>query len=248
MTQVTDANDVDALAQAYQVFLATGDRPTLIIVHSHIGYGAPHKQDTAKAHGEPLGPREARLTKEFLGFSPATSFVVPDGVREHFDANLGARGARIHRKWDETFAHYKLQYPDLGDQIERIRGSELPVDWESCLTGFSPSAKGMSTREASGKVLNALAARIPWLMGGAADLAPSTDTRLAFEFAGDFEAERDLGDRLGRNVHFGIREHAMCAIVNGMALSGLRAFAAGFLIFTDYARGAIRLASLIECP
>ncbi len=194
------------------------------------------------------GAEEVRLTKEFFGFSPDKSFVVPDGVREHFSANMGARGAKAHRAWDTTFAKYRAQYPDLGDQIERIRGHGLPEGWEKALPSFPPSASGMSTRDASGKVLNALAERIPWIVGGAADLSPSTKTRLVFEFAGDFQPGGNIGDYRGRNMHFGVREHAMCAMVNGMTLTGLRAFGSGFLIFTDYARGAIRLSSLMDLP
>ncbi|MBN9564354.1 MAG: transketolase [Alphaproteobacteria bacterium] len=248
VTTVGDPNDPLLLDRAYRVFHETTDRPTLIIVHSHIGYGAPHKQDSPTAHGEPLGAEEVRLTKEFFGFSPDKNFVVPDGVREHFTANMGARGTKAHRAWDENFARYRAQYPDLGDQIERIRGRGLPEGWEKALPSFAPSASGMSTRDASGKVLNALAQRIPWIVGGAADLSPSTKTRLVFEFAGDFQPGGNIGDYRGRNMHFGVREHAMCAMVNGMTLTGLRAFGSGFLIFTDYARGAIRLSSLMELP
>jgi transketolase len=248
VTRVTDPNDLELLERAYQTFLATTGRPTLIVVHSHIGYGAPHKQDSPTAHGEPLGAEEARLTKEFFGFSPDQTFVVPDGVRKHFAANLGARGARLHKEWDQTFKRYRAQYPDLADQIDHIQRREMPDGWEKALPTFPPSAAGMSTRDASGKVLNAVAAKVPWLLGGAADLAPSTKTRLTFEFAGDFEPTGELGDYRGRNFHFGIREHAMCAVVNGMVLTGLRAFGSGFLIFTDYARGAIRLSSLMDLP
>jgi transketolase len=248
VVSVSDPNDPLLLDRAYKAFHETNDRPTLIIVHSHIGYGAPHKQDSPTAHGEPLGVEEVRLTKEFFGFSPDKNFVVPDGVREHFAANMGARGAKAHRAWDENFAKYRAQYPDLGDEIERIRGHGLPDGWEKALPSFAPSASGMSTRDASGKVLNALAERIPWIVGGAADLSPSTKTRLVFEFAGDFQPGGNIGDYRGRNMHFGVREHAMCAMVNGMTLTGLRAFGSGFLIFTDYARGAIRLSSLMDLP
>jgi transketolase len=246
--RVTDPNDFDSLARGYQAFLNDKDRPTLIIVHSHIGYGAPHRQDTASAHGEPLGADEVRLTKEFFGFDPNQSFVVPDGVRAHFHKNFGARGAALRAAWNMAFVRYRAQYPDLGDQIERLQKRDLPNGWDSALPAFAPSATGMSTRDASGKILNAVAARVPWLAGGAADLAPSTKTLLTFEFAGDYQAGGPLGDHHGRNFHFGVREHAMCAAVSGMTLCGLRAFASGFLIFTDYARGAIRLASLMELP
>ena len=230
-------------------FLRTEDRPTLIIVHSHIGYGAPHKQDSPEAHGEPLGEEEVRLTKEFFGFDPAQDFVVPDGVREHFAAQLGARGAQLERAHGKTmFERYRNQYPDLAEQVDCMSRRGLPPEWESALPVFPPSATGLSTRDASGKVLNAVAERIPWIIGGAADLAPSTKTRLTFDAAGDFQPDGPLGDHRGRNMHFGVREHAMCAAVNGMTLTGLRAFGSGFLIFTDYARGAIRLASLMDLP
>ncbi len=248
VVRVTDPNDLDRVERAYRAFLATADRPTLIVVHSHIGYGAPHKQDSPTAHGEPLGVEEVRLTKEFFGFDPDRSFVVPAEVPAHFAANLGARGARLHREWTEASRRYRAQYPDLGEQLERLARRDLPAGWETTLPVFPPSETGLSTRDASGKVLNAVAAKLPWLLGGAADLTPSTKTGLTFEFAGDFQPEGPLGNYRGRNLHFGVREYAMCAAVNGMALTGLRAFGAGFLIFTDYARGAIRLASLMDLP
>jgi transketolase len=246
--RVTDANDTDRIEQAYQAFLRTGDRPTLIIVHSHIGYGAPHKQDSPEAHGEPLGEDEVRLTKQFFGFDPGQSFVVPDGVREHFAGQLGARGAGLSRAWRSMFQRYREEHPDLAEQVAAINARALPAGWEAALPVFPPNATGLSTRDASGQVLNAVAKRVPWIIGGAADLAPSTKTRLTFDAAGDFEAAGPLGAYTGRNMHFGVREHAMCAAVNGMTLCGLRAFGSGFLIFTDYARGAIRLASLMELP
>jgi transketolase len=246
--RVTDPNDLDQMERSYRTFLSNKTRPSLIIVHSHIGYGAPHRQDTPSAHGEPLGADEVRLTKEFFGFDPDQSFAIPEGVRAHFAANFGARGAGLHKAWDSAFARYRAQYPDLAHQLDCLRTRDLPAGWDAGLPTFAPSATGISTRDASGKILNALAERVPWLAGGAADLAPSTKTRLTFEFAGDFQASGHLGDHRGRNFHFGVREHAMCAAVNGMTLSGMRAFASGFLIFTDYARGAIRLASLMELP
>jgi transketolase len=246
--RVTDANDIDVLEQAFRTFLRTQGQPTLIIVHSHIGYGAPHKQDSPEAHGEPLGDEEVRLTKQFFGFDPAQDFVVPEGVREHFAEHLGARGAHLNSEWQATFQRYRAQYPDLAEQITCMSKRGLPAGWETALPVFPPSPTGLSTRDASGKVLNAVAERLPWIIGGAADLAPSTKTRLTFEFAGDFQAGGTHGDYRGRNMHFGIREHAMCAAVNGMTLTGLRAFGSGFLIFTDYARGAIRLASLMDLP
>jgi transketolase len=246
--RVTDPNDTELVARALDKYLATKDRPTLIVVHSHIGYGAPHKQDTSAAHGEPLGPEEVRLTKEFFGFSPDEFFVVPPGVRERFAAKMGARGSGLRKEWDGMFARYKAQYPDLADNLERMRTRDLPPDWQKALPTFPPSASGISTRDASGKVLNAVAQKVPYILGGAADLYPSTKTRLEFEFAGDFQPKGELGDYKGRNFHFGIREHAMCAMVNGMVLTGLRAFGSGFLIFTDYARGSVRLSSLMDIP
>jgi transketolase len=242
--QVADANDIEAMTLALMTFEGTHDRPTLVIVHSHIGWGAPHKQDTAAAHGEPLGAEEARGAKQFYGFDPDASFAVPAGVREHFAAHFGLRGSGAHEAWRARFAAYRLQYPDLAAQIEQMQQRGLPADWDAALPVFAPDAKGLATRDASGKVLNAVAARVPWLLGGAADLAPSTKTTLAFDFAGAFEPASPAG----RNFHFGIREHAMCAAASGMALSGLRPFAASFLVFTDYARGAIRLAAMMGLP
>ncbi|MDE2238927.1 MAG: transketolase [Rhodospirillales bacterium] len=248
VTTVADANDLTLLDRAYRNFLKTTDKPTLILVHSQIGYGAPNLQGSPKAHGEPLGEAELRGAKEFFGFAPDESFVVPPEVPAHFAAGLGARGATARDAWDQLLARYHEDYPDLAGQVDAIQAGALPENWEDGLPSFPPDAKGMATRDASGKVLNALAQRIPWLLGGAADLSPSTKTNLTFEGAGSFEAPGLAGNYLGRNFHFGIREHAMVAAVNGMALSGLRAYAAGFLIFTDYARGAIRLSALMELP
>ena len=246
VTTVADPNDLTLLDRAYQVFLKTTDRPTLVLVHSHIGYGAPHLQDSPKAHGEPLGDAELKLTKEFFGFPPDRSFVVPEEVPKHFAAGIGARGAAAHAEWNRLRAGYRDAHPELAKQVDAIETGTLPDGWDPTLPAFPPDAKGIATRDASGKVLNALAQRIPWLLGGAADLAPSTKTNLTFEGAGSFEAPGPVGDYHGRNFHFGIREHAMVAAVNGMTLSGLRAFGSGFLIFTDYARGAIRLSALME--
>jgi transketolase len=248
VTTVADANDLTLLDRAYQIFLKNTDRPTLILVHSHIGYGAPNLQGSPKAHGEPLGEAELRLTKEFFGFSPEESFVIPPEVPKHFAAGIGARGAAAHAEWDKLLAGYRNAYPELAKQVEAIHAGTLPEGWDATLPSFPPDEKGMATRDSSGKVLNALAQRIPWLLGGAADLAPSTKTNLTFEGAGSFEAPGSVGDYHGRNFHFGIREHAMVAAVNGMTLSGLRAFGSGFLIFTDYARGAIRLSAIMELP
>ena len=242
--QVPDANEIEATTLALSTFEATDNRPTLVIVHSHIGYGAPHQQDTAAAHGEPLGVDEARAAKQFYGFDPDASFAVPDGVREHFHAHFGRRGTGAHEAWCERFAAYRAQYPELAAQIDQMQRRELPGAWDSLLPAFEPDAKGLATRDASGQVLNAIAAHVPWLLGGAADLAPSTKTTLASDFAGAFEPSSPAG----RNVHFGIREHAMCAVASGMALSGLRPFAASFFVFTDYCRGAIRLAAMMGLP
>jgi transketolase len=241
---VPDANDIEATALALKTFENTHDRPTLIIVNSHIGWGAPHKQDSAAAHGEPLGVEETRGAKEFYGFDPDVSFAVPEGVREHFSAQFGLRGSSAHEGWRAAFAAYRAQYPDLAAQIEQMQRHELPEGWDAVLPTFEANAKGLATRDASGQVLNVIAARLPWLLGGAADLSPSTKTELRFDFAGVFEP----ASHAGRNFHFGIREHAMCAAASGMALSGLRAFAASFLVFTDYCRGSIRLAAMMGLP
>jgi len=248
VVEVSDANDLDELSRAYEVFLATADRPTLIVVHSHIGYGSPHKHDSREAHGEPLGADELRLTKEFYGWDPDASFVVPPGVRAQFRAGLGRRGAGALRGWRARFADYRRRYPELAAQVERLRRRELPAAWDAKLPAFAPDAKGLATRESSGKVENAIAAQLPWLLGGAADLAPSTKTRLDFEAAGDFQAPDRGGSYAGRNFHFGLREHAMCAIANGLALSDLRPYASSFLIFSDYCRAATRLSAMMELP
>ncbi|MHB1678699.1 MAG: transketolase family protein [Sulfuriferula sp.] len=248
VTRVADANDLDLLTRSYNTFRETHDRPTLIIVQSHIGYGAPHKQDTKEAHGEPLGVEEVRLAKEFYGWDPDVQFHVPDGVQVHFKEQLGRRGAAAHNAWIKLFATYRQQYPDLAEQIDRMQRRDLPEGWDSALPMSPADAKGMATRDASGKALNAIAAKMPWLLGGAADLGPSTKTHLSFEFAGDFQVPGEAGDYRGSNIHYGVREHAMCAISNGLSLSNLRPYAASFLVFTDYCRGALRLAAMMEIP
>ncbi len=248
VTRVSDANDLEMLTRGYQIFHDTPDRPTLIIVQSHIGYGAPHKQDTRQAHGEPLGLEEVRLAKEFFGCDPDAQFDVPDGVMAHFKEQLGRRGATVRAAWEKLFAAYRQQYPDLADQIDRMQRRELPPAWDSTLPTFPADAKGMATRDSSGKVLNAIAAKVPWMLGGAADLAPSTRTHLSFEFAGEFQAPGHGGDYRGRNFHFGIREHAMCAIASGLSLARLRSYASSFFIFTDYCRGALRLSAMMDLP
>ena len=253
---VADANDIELLAQCLQQFCDTQDLPTLVIVQSHIGYGAPHKQDEKEAHGEPLGAEEVRLTKEFYGFDPDAQFAVPAGVQAHFSAHFGQRGADAHAAWQALYDAYQKQYPDLAQQLAALQRGRLPEDWDAALPRFKPDVKGLATRDAAGQVLNAIAARVPWLLGGAADLAPSTKTHLDFDFSGSFEPpvataapnEGESGSHAGRNFHFGIREHAMCAAASGMALAGLRPFAASFLVFSDYARGAIRLAAMMGLP
>uniref|UniRef100_E6PSR9 transketolase n=1 Tax=mine drainage metagenome TaxID=410659 RepID=E6PSR9_9ZZZZ len=252
VVRVADANDLDALTRSFQSFIDTDDRPTLVIVQSHIGYGAPHKQDTKEAHGEPLGIEEVRLAKEFFGFDPTVQFAVPDGVQAHFGAQFGERGASAHANWTTQFDAYRAQYPDLALQIVQMQRRALPDDWDGALPSFAADPKGIATRDASGKVLNAIAAHMPWLLGGAADLAPSTKTHLTFDFAGDLQPPSDHTDRAhayaGRNLHFGVREHAMCAVANGLSLSKLRPFAASFFVFTDYCRGAIRLSAMMGIP
>jgi transketolase len=248
---VADANDLEALTRGLQAFIDTHDRPTLVIVRSHIGWGAPHKHDTRQAHGEPLGAAEARLAKQAYGFDPDAQFAVPEGVRSHFEAHFGRRGARAHAAWRARFAAYRAQYPQLAGQIDRMQRRELPDGWEDALPSFLADAKGLATRDSSGQVLNAIAEKVPWLLGGAADLAPSTKTRLDFAGAGEFEPPSNgdaAGSHAGRNLHFGVREHAMCATASGLALSKLRPFAASFFIFTDYCRGAIRLGAMMELP
>jgi transketolase len=244
VTRVGDANDRDMLTRAFKTFQATTDRPTLIIVDSHIAYGAPNKQDTSAAHGEPLGEAEIRLTKRAYGWPEDAKFLVPDGVYERFGEFLGKRGNAAREAWMAKFAEYKRKYPELADHLQKMQQRGLPDGWDAEIPTFAADAKGMAGRDASGKVENAIAKRVPWLIGGSADLAPSTKTRLTFEGAGDFEA----GSYAGRNFHFGIREHAMGSILNGMSLSKIRPFGSGFLIFSDYMRAPVRLSALMEIP
>jgi transketolase len=244
VTRVGDANDLEMLECAFRTFRNEKERPTLIIVDSHIAYGAPNKQDTSAAHGEPLGEQEIQLAKRHYGWPEDAKFVVPDGVREHFQAGIGARGQALRDAWMAKFEAYKRQYPELADLGYRMLRRELPEGWDKGLPTFAADPKGIATRDASGKVLNVLAKNVPWLLGGSADLGPSCKTRLTFEGAGDLSAE-NCG---GRNLHFGIREHAMGAILNGLSLSKIRPFGSGFLIFSDYGRAAIRLSALMEIP
>jgi transketolase len=240
---VADANDLETAERAFQAFRAEDERPTLIVVHSHIGYGTP-VEDTPKAHGEPLGPDGVKATKRFFGWPEDAEFLVPDGVVEHFADGIGARGREAREAWEAQFADYRAAHPDLADEIDRMQRRALPDGWDAAIPEFPADPKGIASRDSSAQVLNAVAQRVPWLVGGAADLAPSTKTRLTFDGAGDFTPE----ERSGRNFHFGIREFASAAIANGLALSKLRPFWSGFLIFSDYARGAIRLSALMEIP
>ncbi len=242
--RVGDANDLERLRDAFEIFKKTNDRPTLIIVDSHIAYGAPGKQDTSGAHGEPLGEETIRKTKAFYGWPEDAKFLVPDEVVKNFADGIGARGAQLNAAWETLFAQYKQEYPELALEIEQMQRRELPAGWDKDLPVFPADPKGLASRESSGKVLNAIAKNHPWLLGGAADLATSTKTRLTFPGAGDFQAD----DYSGRNFHFGVREHAMAAIGNGLALCKLRPFVSGFFIFTDYCRAPIRLAALMEIP
>ncbi len=244
VTRVGDANDLAMLDRAFDTAKKITDRPTLIIVDSHIGYGSPTKQDTHAAHGEPLGEEEIKLTKRFYGWPEDAKFLVPEGVREHFAAGMGARGARRRGEWMALFESYKAKYPAQADALYRMQHRQLPEGWDKGLPSFPPDAKGVAGRDASAKVMNAVAQNIPWIIGGSADLAPSTKTRLTFEGAGDFEA----GSYGGRNFHFGIREHAMGAILNGLSLCKVRPYGSGFLIFSDYGRAPIRLAAIMEIP
>jgi transketolase len=242
--RVGDANDLERIEQAIGVFRETKGRPTLIVLDSHIGYGSPHKHDKSAAHGEPLGEEEVRLAKRSYGWPEEAQFLVPDQVREHFAAGIGARGAAAHRGWTEMFASYRASHPALASEIDQMQRRDLPDGWDKSLPVFPADAKGLAGREASGKVLNVLAQSIPWFLGGSADLGPSNKTTLTYEGAGNFQAASPGG----KNLHYGIREHAMAAIVNGLSLSKLRAFGATFFIFSDYARPAIRLSALMELP
>ncbi len=244
VTRVADANDLSKLAHAYQTFLNTKDRPTLIVVDTHIGYGSPHKQDSSESHGEPLGEAEVKLTKQFYGWPEDAKFLVPDGVYDQFKNGVGKRGAEAQAAWATKFAEYNAKFPELADALNRIQAGKLPDGWDKDLPAFPADAKGMATRDSSGKVLNVLAKNIPWLIGGSADLAHSNKTNLTFEGAGDFYPN----EYHGRNLHFGVREHAMGAAVNGLTSSKLRAFSATFFNFSDYMRPSMRLGALMEIP
>jgi transketolase len=240
---VTDANDTEAFAKALSVFKEATGKPTLIIVDSHIGWGSPNRQDTKEAHGEALGAEEVALTKKFYGW-PDEKFLVPDGVYDTFKNGIGKRGGELRDAWMKQFEAYKKEFPALADDLHKMLFRQLPDGWDKDLPTFPTDAKGVASRDSSGKVINIMAKNVPWLMGGAADLYPSTKTRLTFDGAGEFEA----ATRGGRNMHFGIREHAMAAIANGLALCKIRPFASTFFIFTDYCKPAIRLSAIMELP
>src|ERR1700739_571507 len=244
VTRVSDANDLLQLSRGYKTFLNTTDRPTLIVVDSHIGYGSPHKQDSYEAHGEPLGEAEVKLAKQNYGWPEDAKFLVPDGVYQNFQNGIGARGADERTKWNTLFAEYTKKFPELAGRLNKMQKRALPDGWDKNLPNFPADPKGMTTRESSGKVLNALAQNIPWIVGGSADLAKSNKTNLVFEGAGDFFTN----EFKGRNIHFGVREHGMGAAVNGLTLSGLRGFSAPFFNFSDYMRASMRLAALMEIP
>jgi transketolase len=242
--RVSDANDLARIQEALKHFYESKGRPTLIIVSSHIGYGSPHKQDTSGVHGEPLGPEEVKLTKKAYGWPEDAQFLVPDGVYDYFAQGVGKRGADLHAAWNDLLKKYEQQFPDLGKELHAIQTRELPEGWEKALPTFPADPKGLAGRDVSAKIENAVGPKIPWLIGGSADLTPSTKTRLTFEGAGDFQS----GTYGGRNLHFGVREHVMAALLNGLAVSKLRPFGSQFLIFSDYARGSIRLSALMEIP
>jgi transketolase len=244
VTRVGDANDLEMLERAFKTFQRCDDRPTLIIVDSHIAYGSPNKQDTSAAHGEPLGEEEIKLTKRNYGWPEDARFFIPDEAPRHFQEVMGKRGRDLRKAWMAKFSEYKNRYPDLADHLYRMQHRQLPDGWEKDLPTFPPDPKGVASRDASGKVLNAVAKNVPWVIGGSADLAPSTKTRLTFDGAGEFRAH-DYG---GRNFHFGVREHAMASILNGMSHCKVRAYGSSFLIFSDYCRPAIRLSALMELP
>lgn len=239
---VADGNDLAALEAAYQTFVKTDDAPTLIVVESHIGWGSPNKQDSHSAHGEPLGDDEIKLTKEVYGWPTEPKFYVPDGVYEHFQSGIGARGAKLHADWVSLFQNYQAEYPELAKELELIQSRQLPEGWDRELPTYAADAKGKASRDVGGEALNAIAKTVPWLIGGSADLAPSTKTLI--KGADPFQA----ASYQGRNLHFGIREHAMAAAVNGMAVTRVRPYGATFLVFSDYCRNSIRLAAIMEIP
>ena len=241
---VADANDVQAIYDGLEAFKRHTGQPTLIVLDSHIGYGSPNKQDTADAHGAPLGEDEVKLTKRAYGWPEDAQFLVPDEVYAHCQAGIGTRGEAARKQWGELFTAYKAKHPHEAGEVELMQSGALPPDWDADLPVFDADEKGIAGRAASGKVLNALAQKIPWMLGGSADLGPSNKTTLTFEGAGALQADTPGG----RMIHFGVREHAMAAVVNGLTLSKLRGFGATFFVFSDYARPAMRLSALMEIP
>ena len=242
--RVADANDVHAVASALETFLQSGDRPTLIVVNSIIGYGAPKKQNTAKAHSDALGEDEVKGAKRAYGWPEDAQFLVPDGVYDNFRDGIGRRGAELYATWEGFFEEAKASDPEHAEELAAYLEGRLPEGWDRDIPVFEADAKGLATRESSGKVLNAIAQHVPFMLGGSADLAPSNKTNLTFEGAGSLTPFEPGG----RNIHFGVREHAMGSIVNGLGLVGLRAYGATFLVFADYMRPPIRLAALMEVP
>jgi transketolase len=244
VTRVGDANDLELVTRALEAFRREADRPTLIIVDSHIGYGSPHKQDTAEAHGEPLGEEEVRETKRAYGWPEDARFLVPDGVYQHFADGIGARGRDLHAEWERQFAAYEQTAPDLAEQVQLMQRRALPGGWDIEIPSFDADEKGVATRKASNAVLNSIAGRVPWLLVGSADLTGSTSVGLSFDGARPFEPS----SRAGRQLHYGIREHESAAISNGLSLSKLRPVWSTYLVFSDYARPAIRLSALMDLP
>ena len=244
VAHVTDANDLEMIRAGFRTFLQTDDRPTIIIVNSHIAWGSPNKHDSAAAHGEALGEEEVRLTKRAYGWPEDAKFLVPDGVYQHFQDGIGARGKKESQRWGVRLIEYRASYPELADEVSMMEHRQLPKGWDNEIPSFPADAKGLATRDSSGKVENAVAKNVPWLIGGAADLAPSTKTLITSEPANGFQP----GHYGFRNLHFGIREHAMAAVANGMSLTKLRPFAATFFVFTDYMRGGLRLSALMSIP
>ena len=241
---VTDANDTAALSKALEQFEGGGNAPLLIVVDSVIGYGAPNKHNSAAAHGEPLGEEEIRLAKKAYGWDPDAQFSVPEDAKGWLQATLRERNQEAYSAWEAALAALENQEPALADDLVRMRAGQMPEGWDASIEPFPTDTKGVASRQSGGKVLNAYAERIPWLLGGSADLSPSTKTNLTFEGAGSFQA----ASYNGRNLHFGVREHAMGAIANGMALCYLRPYTSTFLVFSDYMKPPIRLASIMELP
>jgi transketolase len=242
VTRVADANDLLMLGRGYETFLKTSGKPTLVVVDSHIGYGSPHKQDTYEAHGEPLGEAEVKLVKKNYEWPEDAKFLVPDGVYDNFKNGIGKRGAEAHAQWVKLWGEYTKQFPEQAQQLELMQKRALPDGWDKNLPTFPADAKGMASRESSGKTVNALAKNIPWLIGGSADLAKSNKTNL------DGAGEYLPGEYAGRNIHYGVREHAMGAAMSGMAECRLRPFGGTFFNFCDYVKPAVRLAALMELP